>query len=372
MIFYFTGTGNSQYAAKTLAAEGEVPISIVECLRKDRYEFAPAEGEAVGIVFPVYYGGLPVAVRQFIERLRLASSPAYLYGIMTYGGSPAGAGAMLREQLGEAGLKLDAAFGVRMPANYAVLYNIPSEGSQQKTLRRADQRLERIRTKLSRRTRKIEHASAAAKAASAAMYPAYQRARKTAPFHTNDTCIGCAACANRCPSRAIEMKDGHPTWVKERCSFCMSCVRCGAIEYGSKLTGKARYKHPMLRKKTDHDGHGGAGAASHDHGDAAAASHDHSGAASAGHDHGGSAGAHDHGGGDDCCCAGEGGHDHGSASSPAHDHGSTSGDHDHGGGDDCCCTDEGGHDHGVSPDQAHDHGEGDDCCGSGEGSEHQH
>ena len=105
---------------------------------------------------------------------------------------------------------------------------------------------ERIRAKIERRVRKVEYASLPAKAVTAAMYPAYHRARRTAPFHVNDTCIGCAACANRCPSRAIEMKDGHPTWVKERCCFCMSCVRCGAIEYGTKLTGKARYKHPTF------------------------------------------------------------------------------------------------------------------------------
>ncbi len=342
MIFYFTGTGNSQYAAKTLAAEGESLVSIVECLRKDKYEFELGQNESVGLVFPVYYGGLPVAMRQFIERLRLSGAPAYLYGVMTCGGTPAGAGAMLRDQLGEAGLTLDAAFGVKMPANYAVLYNIPSEESQQKTLRLADKRLERVRAKIGRRVRKIEHASPPERVATAAMYPSYQRARRTAPFHVNETCIGCAACANRCPSRAIEMKDGHPTWVKERCSFCMSCVRCGAIEYGTKLTGKARYKHPMLRKKTDHGGHGDTTAAGHDHG-----------TAQGGHDHGGAQSGHDHGG-DDCCAPGEG--------APAHDHGAAQSGHDHG-GDDCCCPPE----EGVP---AHDHG-GDDCCAPGE-SGHQH
>ena len=319
MIFYFTGTGNSQYAAKTLAAEGERLVSVVECLRKDKYDYEPGPEESVGLVFPVYYGGLPVAVRQFIERLRLSVRPAYLYGVMTFGGSAAGAGAMLRDQLGEAGLRLDAAFGVRMPANYAVLYDIPSEESQQKTLRRADKSLERIRAKIERRVRKVEYASLPAKAVTAAMYPAYHRARRTAPFHVNDTCIGCAACANRCPSRAIEMKDGHPTWVKERCSFCMSCVRCGAIEYGTKLTGKARYKHPMLRKKTDHGGHGGS----------ANGGHDHNAAATGGHDHGG--------GENGCCPPGEGGHDHGAPTQSGHDHG-----------------DEGG------------------CCPPGEGGEHRH
>ena len=96
MIFYFTGTGNSQYAAQKLVSDDERLVSVVECLRKDNYTFEIAENESVGLVFPVYFGGLPVAVRQFIERLRLNAVPAYLYGVLTSGGSPAGAGAMLR------------------------------------------------------------------------------------------------------------------------------------------------------------------------------------------------------------------------------------------------------------------------------------
>ena len=60
MIFYFTGTGNSQYAAQRLASEDERLVSVVECLRKDNYHFDIAENESVGLVFPVYFGGLPV------------------------------------------------------------------------------------------------------------------------------------------------------------------------------------------------------------------------------------------------------------------------------------------------------------------------
>ena len=255
MIFYFTGTGNSQYAAQKLSAEGERIVSVVECLRKDEYTFELSENESVGIVFPVFFGGLPIAVRQFIERLRLNTRPGYLYGVMTYGGALSGAGAMLRDVLGEAGYALDAAFAVRMPDNYVIQFTVAPEAEEQKILRQADLDLGRIQSKIATRQRSFAGVSLAGRALTAAMYPRYLNGRKTAPFTTNDSCIGCAACANRCPSRAIEMKDGHPTWIKERCSFCMSCVRCGAIEYGTKLTGKTRYKHPMLRKKTAHSGH---------------------------------------------------------------------------------------------------------------------
>ena len=346
MIFYFTGTGNSQYAAQKLVSDDERLVSVVECLRKDNYTFEIAENESVGLVFPVYFGGLPVAVRQFIERLRLNAVPAYLYGVLTSGGSPAGAGAMLRDRLGEAGLTLDASYSVTMPDNYVMLYTISPESEEKKILARADRDLERICSKIAGRRRTFAARSPIGKAMTAVLYPVYLNGRKTAPFTTNETCIGCAACANRCPSRAIEMKDGHPTWVKERCCFCMSCVRCGAIEYGTKLTGKARYKHPMLRKKAGHGEHGAPGAAAHDHG-AAAAGHDHGSSAPAAHDHGAAAGGHDHGG-DDCCCPPDeagGTHVHGSPAPAAHDLGAAAGGHDHSGGDDCCPPDEAGGTH---------------------------
>ena len=304
MIFYFTGTGNSQAAAQSVAGAQERLVPIVECLRKDSYDFEITDGDALGFVFPVYFGGLPLSVEQFIGRLRLTGRPGYVYGLLTYGGFAGGAGSMLQAALARAGLGLDAVYGVKMPDNYLVLYDAPTEAEEQKILKNAGEALARIRTRIVLRDRVMRGTALPVRMLAAALYPGYINGRDTAPFHTNDTCIGCAACANRCPSRAIEMRDGRPAWVKDKCAFCMSCVRCGAIEYGELFTGKARYKHPMLRKK-GHDAHGAAGG------------HETHGAAS-GHDHD-AAGDHDHGDGD--CCPPEGGHAHGAASA-GHDHGS--------------------------------------------------
>ena len=48
MIFYFTGTGNSLYAAKQLDPE---LISIPQAIHRDRLIF---EADSIGIVCPVY------------------------------------------------------------------------------------------------------------------------------------------------------------------------------------------------------------------------------------------------------------------------------------------------------------------------------
>ena len=45
MIFYFTGTGNSLFAARRLADEGEQIVSIVDALRSGTFHYVLKEGE---------------------------------------------------------------------------------------------------------------------------------------------------------------------------------------------------------------------------------------------------------------------------------------------------------------------------------------
>lgn len=268
MLLYFTGTGNSMAAAAAIGKiTGEEPEDMGKRLREEDFGLTLSEGEALGIVFPVYYGGLPTAVNEFISKMKLSSVPSFVYGVMTYGGVPAACREMLGKALSDAGLRLDAAYEVKMPANYAVLYEPTSQDKEGPILEKAEKDLSDIAVLIRDRVSVPVRSGAVQKLMSAVMYPLYQSGRKTAPFHTNDKCVHCGICASRCPVRAIEMVDGTPTWVKDRCVFCMSCVRCGAIEYGKKLTGRYRYKHPSLRKGSgphDAEGHDGFSGA-HDH-----------------------------------------------------------------------------------------------------------
>ena len=68
MIFYFSGTGNSLYAAQKLheAEKGEL-IDMAGALNEKRFEYELSEGEKVGIVFPVYFYGLPTIVAEFMD-----------------------------------------------------------------------------------------------------------------------------------------------------------------------------------------------------------------------------------------------------------------------------------------------------------------
>ncbi|MBQ1465883.1 MAG: EFR1 family ferrodoxin [Eubacteriaceae bacterium] len=365
MLFYFTGTGNSQAAAGLIAKKtGDETVDMGRSLRDKSYEYSLSEGEAAGFVFPVYYGGLPTAVTEFISKMKLSRAPSYVYGVMTCGGSPAACSEMLEQTLSGVGLKLDASFGVKMPANFAIMYEPTSPEKEGPILEEAERKLEHIAVDVQRRAAEKMRCSLASKLMSAVMYPRYLKGRKTAPFHTNDKCVHCGICASRCPVEAIQMIDGDPTWVIDQCVFCMSCVRCGAIEYGDKLTDRYRYKHPSLRKGGghDHDPASGGEASAHDHG--LEGGHDHSSGGSdsccktdsaSSHEHG-SEGGHDHStGGSDSCCKPDGASSHEHGSEGGHDHSTDS-------SDSCCKPDGASSEHGSE--ESHDHsGDKEDCCG---------
>lgn len=83
MIFYFTGTGNSLYAAKEL---DEMIISIPQIIEKERLEFS---ADSIGIVCPIYGHEMPAMVKDFIRRASLKTD--YFFVVLTYGAHHGGA-----------------------------------------------------------------------------------------------------------------------------------------------------------------------------------------------------------------------------------------------------------------------------------------
>ena len=68
MIFYFSGTGNSKWAAKTLALEtGDTLVSIPEVIKSD-CSFTLEKDEHVGFIFPIHGWRVPNIVKEFLTK----------------------------------------------------------------------------------------------------------------------------------------------------------------------------------------------------------------------------------------------------------------------------------------------------------------
>ena len=239
-IFCFSGTGNSLYAAKRLSAG-------LGCIPPEQITDAAPEGaaggagEAVGFVFPSYYGNLPRAVRAFINKLEIMPE-TYIFAVVTMGAVGQGSIGAADKALKAKGLRLNYGKGVRMPANYVISYN-PADGNKQDALLdKTDGRLGAIANEISARVQSVSSMPITAD-------NLYKDIEKLdAAFTSGGDCKGCGLCEKICPVRNIGMKNGKPEW-RGRCERCMACISwcpSKAIDFGDKTRDRRRYRNPRI------------------------------------------------------------------------------------------------------------------------------
>lgn len=241
MIIYFSGTGNSRFAARYLAQlSGDEAKSIMDI------EAPITTGDTLGIICPVYAWDAPEKLYEFIEKNLLGTHWNYVYAIITCGKNIGLTIHHLKKSLLKVGITLNAGYSLCMPSNYILAGDIPSSEDQAQSLNKALYTLDEIYQNVNREIRDITQVETG-KLPSLLTYvihPLFKKyGRKTKPFHTTDKCIHCGFCEAICPEKTISLKEGIPQW-KESCQQCLACIhRCPvrAIEYGNATVKKGRY-----------------------------------------------------------------------------------------------------------------------------------
>lgn len=242
MVLYFSGTDNSKHVAMSMNDERTVDIK--EALQKKKCSFTVKAGESVGIVCPVYYSGIPKTVLDFLRHMKLKGDISYLYGILTHGGGPGGAGSMLELELQKKGYELDACYDVRMPSNYIMFGPLKlDEEGEKEICQEAEKIIEEIKECVEAHLLVKPEWSKIDRVLTKSMYLLCDRYMSTKKFYSDDRCVGCGVCASRCPSKCIEMIEGIPVWTSDRCVRCMACLRCNAVQYGKKTKEYRRYAY---------------------------------------------------------------------------------------------------------------------------------
>jgi ferredoxin/flavodoxin len=252
MIFYFSGTGNSEWAAKQIAKRtGDTVVSIAECTRNGQFSFELADGERIGFVFPVYFYGVPTIVSDFIWRLELSGNAGYTFAICTSGGDPARANSMQKKALVRRGMRLDAAFELSMPDNYIILFDLMTPPDKAALLfEAAKESIEGIAAEVLSAKPIPPRSGLGRWIKTAAFYPIYKNGRNTRKFYVLVDCNGCGLCEKLCPCSMIEMQSRRPVWKVDKCTQCLACLhRCPkrAIQYGRKTLSRGRYVNPNVK-----------------------------------------------------------------------------------------------------------------------------
>lgn len=241
----YSGTGNTIHIADRISQDlGECRIVNMTSITGKKIK---AEGERVGILYPVHAFGAPVAVHRFLSNFTVDGS-SWVFLIVNSAGMPLGSEAQCQHLLRQKGIELSASFSIRMPGNYPPLSNPPSGAKLEKILRHGDSRLdgiiEQIREKRGAKPSTIFR-WASEKINARAIAAACNEDRK---FFQTDDCNSCGICQAVCPVGNISLdKSGNPRWLG-RCSGCLSCFHwcpTQAIQYNRTTSlERNRYHHP--------------------------------------------------------------------------------------------------------------------------------
>lgn len=278
MIFYFSGTGNSKWAAKTLALEtGDTLVSIPEVINSD-CSFTIEKDEHVGFIFPIHGWRVPNIVKEFLTKLTIKTLGEdtshvkhYCFCLVTAGDSIGKAMERFQQQLKSVTVNdaqsLKAVCSLIMPESYVGLpgMDVDTKEKELKKKELASKQLKEFSNILKQRPHKDSNQIWGWNQLIRGPIPSFfsgpvggffERFLITdKPFHVDSRrCVKCGICANVCPVSDIKGGLGfEPEWLHNgKCLTCFSCYHhCPhhAIEFGKRTQKKGQYFYNKLSKR---------------------------------------------------------------------------------------------------------------------------
>ena len=279
MIFYFSGTGNSKWAAKTLALEtGDTLVSIPEVINSD-CSFTLEKDEHVGFIFPIHGWRVPNIVKEFLTKLTIKTLGEdtshvkhYCFCLVTAGDTIGKAMERFQQQLKNVAvgdsLSLNAVCSLIMPESYVGLPGMDVDTKEKELEKKelASKQLKEFSNILKQHPHKDSNQIWGWNQLIRGPIPSFfsgpvggffERFLITdKPFHVDSRrCVKCGICANVCPVSDIKGGLGfEPEWLHNgKCLTCFSCYHhCPhhAIEFGKRTQKKGQYFYNKLSKRS--------------------------------------------------------------------------------------------------------------------------
>ena len=284
MIFYFSGTGNTKWAASKLAAATrEDLISIAPYMRADDSShnlaepFILKENERLGFVFPVHGWRVPKLVREFISKMKILREPSdasaenkakaddclknrpFAYCVCTAGDSIGLTIENLNEVISQnpslqaLGItEVSSSYSLIMPESYIGL-PFMDVNPKEREIRKKENAAQELAIVCEEIFDRKEGISRLVKGPIPWFFTKvvggfFEKVLITDKrFHVEkDRCVKCGICANVCP--VGDIKGGHgeyPVWLHHK--DCLTCFTCyhhcphHAIEFGNQTQKKGQY-----------------------------------------------------------------------------------------------------------------------------------
>ena len=248
MIFYFSGTGNSEYTAKKIAAVIDDRMYSIKAGIMSRKIPKTEPEEVLIFVTPTYAWRIPRLVEEWIRAAK-SFRKHKAYFVMTCGSDIGNAQKYVKRLCKSMGMKYMGCQGIVMPENYIALFNTPDEAESLQIIEKAQPLIEETAELILKGEMLPElpvktSDNVKSGIVNAAFYPMVVKSSK---FYATGACISCGKCVKVCPLENIKLVAGGPEWG-QKCTHCMACIsECPtqAIEYANVTQGRVRYKCPV-------------------------------------------------------------------------------------------------------------------------------
>lgn len=247
MVLYFSGTGNSKFAAQTIADRLYDEVVSLNTIVKENRSVDFHSDKPYIFVFPSYASRPPMLVVRHIEAHINFSGNQKAYFVMTAGGNIGGLSPLIFKRLCQ---KKDLIYqglaGISMPRSHVAMYNVADAEEGKLQVQNAIPTMNEIANQIGSGKVLIPDKRMTSMALVRYLFgPTYLRlVCHTKGFWVTDKCIGCGKCAKNCTVNAISMVGKKPVWKDMTCLHCMSCISgCPkrAIEYKDKTQNRNRY-----------------------------------------------------------------------------------------------------------------------------------
>ena len=249
MILSYSGTGNSRYVAKRIAAAlDDELLSMNDRIKAG--DTSPVEGnERLIIVTPTYAWRIPRIVRDWLTKTEFPGAKQAWF-VMTCGSEIGNAAKYNRALCREKQLAYMGTAQIIMPENYIAMFDAPQADEARQIVARAEPDIDRALSVIAaNQAFPLPRDNLYDRFMSGPVNPIfYSFCVKAKAFTASDACIGCGKCAALCPTNNITIQNGKPVWGGD-CTHCMACIcycPAEAIEYGKKSLGKPRYHFEAL------------------------------------------------------------------------------------------------------------------------------
>ena len=251
IIYYFSGTGNTEYVARLIDKELHDKGISVALLALDFIKDPIIEPyDTIILGFPVHGYGVPVPVREFIKRIPNSHSKnAVIFS--TYGGYSAGAERWAAKLLLEKGFTTIDICGIKMPHNNPAGVDVKNQPIE-KLVNKAKFRVKKLINNFITANEKVTTFSMGHAIIGSWLNP-WAINKHIIDFSFSDKvyadqkCTHCLKCIKMCPTENIYIQNEKVTFG-EKCSSCLRCFNncpAQAIQTGVKTVKAPRYKGPL-------------------------------------------------------------------------------------------------------------------------------